>query len=405
MYLKVRISIVGQLKGLNTPIAGGPERALKNIIKGVVKYDKENEYLIILLGFEEKPLFRKVAPNVKIFSIPLKLYDPSETVASIHVKKLIQDIILSEEPDAAIVHDPIYLYFIPKQVRKKTAVVLHGAFWEGLEYMYQRISSLPALLYRKYVYSPLSFLALKTSSLIIAATEYLKLGLPQSLRNKTIVLENPVDDVFFEVLEYRAKRKRLEVVDDEKIQILSIGRYDPRKNYEVLLYAIKKLIEKDKKYKKRLIVKIIGSEYKSFSWYLYKIAGLMQKLGLSDNVTLIENQNDQQLLEHYLQSDIYVHPSLYEGLPNAIQEAMASGLPVVASRVGGIPYVIKDGYNGILFDPQEPEELTLMIQRLVDHDKFREFLGVNAHKTALYRWSLSKYIERLRNMLTRCLIE
>ena len=71
---------------------------------------------------------------------------------------------------------------------------------------------------------------------------------------------------------------------------------------------------------------------------------------------------------HLLQAmDIFVLPSLREALPIALLEAMSVGLPVIATRVGGIPEVVDDGRNGLLVAPGEPTELQASLQGLSDN--------------------------------------
>ena len=67
----------------------------------------------------------------------------------------------------------------------------------------------------------------------------------------------------------------------------------------------------------------------------------------------------------YQQSDGFCLPSFYEGFPNVLCEAMACGLPVVASNVCDNPYIVSEGENGYLFDPKDPDSIADALQRLV----------------------------------------
>lgn len=73
--------------------------------------------------------------------------------------------------------------------------------------------------------------------------------------------------------------------------------------------------------------------------------------------------------------DVYIQPSRYEGLPLTVLEAMAAGLPVIATRVGGIPEAVKDGITGILVEPEDPKALAEAIQWMVEHPAEREEMG------------------------------
>lgn len=92
--------------------------------------------------------------------------------------------------------------------------------------------------------------------------------------------------------------------------------------------------------------------------------------------------------------DIFVMPSLQEGLGLAVMEAMAQGLPVVGSAVGGIKTLIDDGKNGLLVRPADPQALEVGISRLLDNKALREELGANARKFISDNFSKEKMIDQ-----------
>ena len=100
-------------------------------------------------------------------------------------------------------------------------------------------------------------------------------------------------------------------------------------------------------------------------------------------------------VEDYLAStDVFVLPSSKEGFPNALLEAMACGLPVVASRIGGVEDLVQDGKNGLLVPPGDPEALTLALRRVMEDRKLARRLGDNAGRTILARYSQEKGAQR-----------
>ncbi|MEM2241037.1 MAG: glycosyltransferase family 4 protein [Nitrososphaeria archaeon] len=392
----MKIGIIGLFKGFKQGIRGGPERVMKNTIKGICKYGyAKNEYVFFAIGFNESNFIENLTSNVYI--IPCK--EDLSQIPIFHfnwlkVRRIVCDKILSESPDLIVIHDPAFFNLLPRDTKNSLIVFLHSVFWKGLEWQYLTMKMLHKFLYYKSLQVPYNFLALKEARLIVAITDYIRSNTPRFLHNKTIVLENPVEDEFFDYSEKRKLCKKY----DEKVRILSVGRYDPRKNYEVLLYAVKKLIEVKPEYKDRLSVSIVGSEYGSLLWYFYKIKHLVNMFGLNKNIELLRSLNDEELLNQYLQTDIYLHTSLYEGLPNAIQEAMSMGIPVISSNVGGIPLVIKNGYNGFLFDPSKTKILAMLIDQLCSNQDLRNTMGENARKTAYSRWSLPRYIMNLEKL-------
>ena len=115
------------------------------------------------------------------------------------------------------------------------------------------------------------------------------------------------------------------------------------------------------------------------------------RLGVEENVLFF---GFQQRVETYLRCfDIFAMPSLYEGLPLALLEAMAAGRCVVASAVGGIPDVVEDGENGLLLDADDlKRSLTNSITMLLADRQLRERLAENGYQTFMRRFSVDKMV-------------
>jgi glycosyltransferase involved in cell wall biosynthesis len=88
--------------------------------------------------------------------------------------------------------------------------------------------------------------------------------------------------------------------------------------------------------------------------------------------------------------DIFVLPSQREGVSLALLEAMAAGLPVIVSRVGGLPEVVTDGETGLLIPPQDPEALAAALARLLAEPDFARNLGEKARRHAEANYSLER---------------
>lgn len=104
----------------------------------------------------------------------------------------------------------------------------------------------------------------------------------------------------------------------------------------------------------------------------------------------------------YLQSsDFFVLPSAAEGLSNALLEALAVGLPCVATAVGGTPDVIVDGENGLLVAPDKPHDLQAALSKLLTNISMRQRMGKLARETILARYSLENTADRLAALYQR----
>jgi glycosyltransferase involved in cell wall biosynthesis len=118
---------------------------------------------------------------------------------------------------------------------------------------------------------------------------------------------------------------------------------------------------------------------------------LVQELGVDERVVFTGSvENPFAIVER---ADVVVLPSLSEGLPIALLEAMALGRAVVASRVGGIPEVVQDGATGLLIQPAESGLLSGAIVRLLTSDALRANLGAQARAHLERHWSSQQMVE------------
>lgn len=123
--------------------------------------------------------------------------------------------------------------------------------------------------------------------------------------------------------------------------------------------------------------------------------------GIKENVLFIpEVGNTREMLSAM---DVFVMPSLQEGLGLALMEAMAQGLAVVGSAVGGIKTLIQDRVNGLLVGPAEVEELSGAIAGLLRDPRKRRDLGANARKFIIDNFSKEKMVDATERVYNKCL--
>lgn len=156
--------------------------------------------------------------------------------------------------------------------------------------------------------------------------------------------------------------------------VLSVGRLVPYKGHDVLIRAFQGL--RGEGLDLRLIIAGEGH------WRPY-LESLVSELGLEQHVSFLGHvPNGPRLWRVYRQAHIFVLPSLSEALGLVIIEAMANGLPVVASAVGGIPDVVVNGVNGLLVRPGDADELSRAIKRLVEDNLLRDRIIRGGFETA-----------------------
>ena len=124
-------------------------------------------------------------------------------------------------------------------------------------------------------------------------------------------------------------------------------------------------------------------------------------LGIADRVRFLGARRD---LGNILSAiDVFVMPSFWEGLPLAMVLAMGAGLPVVATRVAGIPEVVQDGVNGLLVTPGESGELGAALSRVVNDDTTRVLLGQAARAFVRPRFGVDGYVNAITGLYDRLL--
>lgn len=163
--------------------------------------------------------------------------------------------------------------------------------------------------------------------------------------------------------------------EDGDVVLLAVGNLDVRKNHRMLLEALVRLRQEGLAVPWRLI--IAGGRGGDEHEYLLEY---IRSQSLGDRVHIAIGRNDISDLQAL--ADIFVMPSLWEGLPMAMLEAMVAGNAVVASATAGIPEAIVDGREGILVEPGNLDALTTALRTVLTDSNRRRELGAAALKRA-----------------------
>ena len=199
------------------------------------------------------------------------------------------------------------------------------------------------------------------------------------LANKIKVITNFVDT---DVFSPSAKQE-----DHDETRMLCVGRMWPEKNIPRMIKAISKVVS----HGFNLKVDWFGQDLKdASSAECYR--------------TLLEEHMEEHFFFHapvsniqgeYRKSDVFCLPSLYEGFPNVLCEAMSCGKPVLCSRVYDNPNIVQEGENGLLFDPLSVDDMVATIERYLDlPQETRDKMGRKSRETAVEMFSRESFIQK-----------
>ena len=231
---------------------------------------------------------------------------------------------------------------------------------------------------------------------ILAPSEESRKEYSQDIRikpDKIQVIYNGIDLNRFHLSRSEPTKGIRETFDfrSDDIVIGSVARFDPVKNMGALVKAFSK-IEKTTLGPVRLLLVGDGSE-------LPGVQKMTFDLGLRDRVVFTGMRRD--IPDCLGMMDIYVQPSRFEGIPNSVLEAMASGLPVVATNVGGLHEIVEDGKTGFLVDLDNEAGLIRAIEFLIGHGDRRRQMGADGKKRVLSRFSISKMVSDYEDLYER----
>ncbi len=159
--------------------------------------------------------------------------------------------------------------------------------------------------------------------------------------------------------------------------IIYLGRIEEKKGLVYLIGAMPKVLEK---FKATLF--ILG-EGPGKNELVKKII----ELNLQDNIKFLGRTTGQKKLDYFKLADIFINPSLAEGLPVTLLEAFSNGKAIIATDVGGVSDALKNNYNGLLIKPRNKDEIENALINLLSNSKLMKKLSRNAYKTSKnYDW-------------------
>jgi len=214
---------------------------------------------------------------------------------------------------------------------------------------------------------------------VILISNYTKEFLPEKNKlEKVWYIENPIADSFFNI-DWKPQPCR----------IFFCGRVSKLKNTLGLIKAFVLIAKRFPKAQLRVAgLTSLRPEYVS------KCRALVKQSGLEDKVNFLGNISVNDVQKELSKANCLVIPSFQENAPLAIEEAMAAGVPVVGSKVGGVVYMIEEGKTGFFIDPYNEESIAESVGKILGDDKLASFMSENAKRIAKSRFMASVVCEK-----------
>ncbi|HEY4691097.1 MAG TPA: glycosyltransferase [Anaerolineae bacterium] len=206
--------------------------------------------------------------------------------------------------------------------------------------------------------------------------------------DRIAVIPPGVDTRHFYPMPRRAARDHLGINHDDW-RVLFVGRIERLKGIDTLIRAIALLAHECPTWVERMCVAIIGGDPSANeNAEMQRLKVMCEELGLNDLITFLGARDQDQLRYYYSAASFVVMPSRYESFGMVALEAMACGRPVIASEVGGLAYLVRDGETGFHVPEGDPVALASAIARLLQDNALRERLGRQAAAWAQnYAWA------------------
>lgn len=248
------------------------------------------------------------------------------------------------------------------------------------------------------VYNPWKFkkiisrAVLNSADAVIALTNHMREMLQKSCNKDIAIIPNSLNVKKFESASKNLNQEELGIEKEDRI-ILFVGTLNPVKGLQYLVEAFKTISRKIPKAKLLLVGD--GPERRN-------LENMVKKNGLEDKVSLIGRVENDEVPKYMTIADVFVLPSLSESFGIVNLEAMACGLPIVATRVDGIPEVVNDPENGFLVEPMNSGQIAAKVILLLENDALREKMGkTNREKAKEY--GLEKIIGKIEKIYSEVL--
>lgn len=258
-----------------------------------------------------------------------------------------------------------------------------------------RLRSKPIGVAGTLMYLPHHYSVYKSSEAVIAVSPQIRdhlLKFKFAKRDSVTVIPNGTDtETFGPHVDGSSVKERLGIEDNKTV--LFIGRLVEEKGGQYAIQAMHKIVGGIENVV--LVVAGTGS-------YQSRLKELAEELGIPESVIFTDFVQEEELPLLYAASDVLVFPTTHvEGFPLVLAEALASGLPIITSNIGGTPTAVSHGKTGYLFEPKDVDSLASHLEALLSDDALRREMSENARRVSLEKFSAERMALRTSEVYQR----
>lgn len=219
---------------------------------------------------------------------------------------------------------------------------------------------------------------------VISITPYVRAEVGALTRAAIYDIDNPVDERFF-----NANRQ------EEAGRILCVGWIDERKNTLGSIEALGRVVARGVNAQL-----VIAGQAKDRA-YEERVRACIGRNGLESRVRFIGHVDHDRLAEELGRAAVFLLPSRQENAPMAVAEAMAVGVPVIASNRCGMPFMVQERESGYLIDPEDSEQIADRLVRILQDSRLRQRMGLTGRRIAEHQWHPDAVARETRNVYRR----
>ena len=353
---------------------GGREHHIHSLAK-TISEQKNDEVIVFTASIEKKVKWEKIDETywlVKIPSIPITV--SKNPLQIYHIVPKLYSLLKQVRPD--ILH--LFEYGSYATTVASFYAIHHHIPFVFTVYGYQLKKTILKCCKKAFDVCVGKYLLKKSRAIICVSRqqheEMIQIG-SHKIKNKMFIRANSVliqdfKQINKDVLE--KFREEYSLIEKGIIRLLTVARILPRKGIDTLLYAL----ERVKRYYKRENIQLVlvGPDHGE----LKNLQSLINKLHLNKTVSVVGSIPYHEIKYFFHACDIFVLPSLYEGIPLVIFEAMSGGKPIISTSLVGIKSIVKNDETGLLVEPMDVNALADAIVRLSSDGDLRKEMGENA---------------------------